>query len=110
MGWFDEQIRQRKEADRAAFEDSFREIAGAMRGETVPPPTPRERTMNGINTALGRPGSILAPALVTMAGTFLACLHGRRQLDGMNGDIAGYSICVGELCGMIALALMMFWS
>ncbi|MBQ1396409.1 MAG: adenosylcobinamide-GDP ribazoletransferase [Eubacterium sp.] len=54
--------------------------------------------------------SVLATALVTMAGTFLACLHGRRQLDGMNGDIAGYSICVGELCGMIALALMMFWS
>ena len=32
MGWFDEQIRQRKEADRAAFEDSFREIAGAVTG------------------------------------------------------------------------------
>lgn len=54
--------------------------------------------------------SVLAAAIATMAGTFLACLHARRQLAGMNGDIAGYSICVGELGGMIALALMMYWN
>ena len=35
MGWFDEQIRQRKEADRAAFEDSFQEIAGAVMGRRM---------------------------------------------------------------------------
>ena len=32
MGWFDEQIRQRREADDEAFADSFREIAGAVTG------------------------------------------------------------------------------
>ena len=35
MGWFDEQIRQRKEADRTAFEDSFQEIAGAVMGRRM---------------------------------------------------------------------------
>ena len=35
MGWFDEQIRERKEADRAAFEDSFEAIAGAVMGRRM---------------------------------------------------------------------------
>ena len=35
MGWFEEQIRERKTADRAAFEDSFREIAGAVMGRKM---------------------------------------------------------------------------
>ena len=35
-----------------------------------------------------------------------ACRHARRQLGGMNGDIAGYTICISELAGMIALALI----
>lgn len=35
MGWFDEQLRQRKEADSAAFEDSFRQIAGAVMGRRM---------------------------------------------------------------------------
>ena len=32
MGWFDEQIRARKEADQAVFEDSFQQMAGAVMG------------------------------------------------------------------------------
>ena len=32
MGWFDEQIRQRREADEAVFEDSFLSMAGAVMG------------------------------------------------------------------------------
>ena len=32
MGWFDEQIRARKEADQAVFEDSFQAMAGAVMG------------------------------------------------------------------------------
>ncbi len=32
MGWFDEQIRQRKQADDTAFSDSFKQIAGAIMG------------------------------------------------------------------------------
>ncbi|MCR5399523.1 MAG: NHLP bacteriocin export ABC transporter permease/ATPase subunit [Lachnospiraceae bacterium] len=35
MGWFDEQIRQRKEADNAVFEDSFIEIAGSVMGRRM---------------------------------------------------------------------------
>lgn len=35
MGWFDEQIRQRREADNEAFADSFREIAGAVTGNRM---------------------------------------------------------------------------
>ena len=32
MGWFDEQIRARKEADQSVFEDSFQQMAGAVMG------------------------------------------------------------------------------
>ncbi len=35
MGWFDEQIRTRKQADREAFEDSFQVIAGAVMGRRM---------------------------------------------------------------------------
>ena len=35
MGWFDEQIREREDADRAVFEDSFRTIAGAVMGRRM---------------------------------------------------------------------------
>ena len=32
MGWFDEQIKQRKQADDACFEESFLQMAGAVMG------------------------------------------------------------------------------
>ncbi|MGI6177881.1 MAG: adenosylcobinamide-GDP ribazoletransferase [Eubacterium sp.] len=48
----------------------------------------------------------LLPALIACGGAIFAALFARKQLGGMNGDIAGYSICVGELAGMTALALM----
>ena len=35
MGWFDEQIRTRKQADRETFEDSFQAIAGAVMGRRM---------------------------------------------------------------------------
>ena len=35
MSWFDEQIRERKEADQAAFEESFREIAESVSGNRM---------------------------------------------------------------------------
>ncbi len=35
MGWFDEQIRVRREADRAVFEDSFVRMAGAVMGRKL---------------------------------------------------------------------------
>lgn len=48
------------------------------------------------------PATLLVSAFVT-AGTALAILHGRRQLGGMSGDIAGYGIVWGELMGVIGL-------
>ena len=35
MGWFDEQIRQRRESDEAVFEDSFLNMAGAVMGRRM---------------------------------------------------------------------------
>ena len=35
MGWFDEQVRERKRHDDAAFEDSFLKIAGAVMGRRL---------------------------------------------------------------------------
>ncbi len=35
MGWFEEQIHQRKKADETAFSDSFRQIAGAIMGKRL---------------------------------------------------------------------------
>ncbi|MBO4914322.1 MAG: ATP-binding cassette domain-containing protein, partial [Oscillospiraceae bacterium] len=35
MGWFDEQIRARKDADQAVFEESFRQMAGAVMGRRM---------------------------------------------------------------------------
>ena len=35
MGWFDEQIRQRRNADNAVFEDSFLNMAGAVMGRRM---------------------------------------------------------------------------
>ena len=46
------------------------------------------------------------PALVTLVGTIGACLYGNRQLAGMNGDVAGYAICLGEVLGLVSLAMM----
>ena len=41
----------------------------------------------------------------TVCAVCAAIFYGRRQLGGMNGDIAGYGILWGELFGMLALAL-----
>jgi adenosylcobinamide-GDP ribazoletransferase len=40
-----------------------------------------------------------------VAGVWLANLYGVRQLGGMSGDIAGYALSIGELCGVAALVL-----
>jgi cobalamin synthase len=36
----------------------------------------------------------------------LTCLYADYQLGGMSGDIAGLTICMGELSGIITLAMM----
>lgn len=41
-----------------------------------------------------------------LAGYALALGRGYRALQGMNGDIAGYALTVGELCAVAILALI----
>ena len=47
-----------------------------------------------------------APALVgVLVGYGVALRKGYKSLEGMNGDIAGYALSVGELCAVAVLAL-----
>ena len=55
-------------------------------------------TGNPVNTAI-----VLA---ATALGSLIAIIYGKRQLGGMNGDIAGYGIVWGELLGVLAMALI----
>lgn len=41
-----------------------------------------------------------------VAGYVLALRRSYRSLDGMNGDIAGYCLTMGELAGLVALAVL----
>ena len=42
---------------------------------------------------------------VTSLATFIAGMHARKQLGGMSGDIAGYSIIWGEFAGVMTAAI-----
>ena len=46
-----------------------------------------------------------AGPLAAAAGYGLAVWYGFRQLDGMSGDVSGFALTVGELCGALALVL-----
>lgn len=41
-----------------------------------------------------------------LAGYALALRRGYRSLQGMNGDIAGYALTIGELCAVAVLTLL----
>lgn len=45
-------------------------------------------------------------ALCAQLASLLAILYGKRQLGGMNGDISGYGITIGELFGIAAFILL----
>ena len=51
----------------------------------------------------GRYGFVL---LGCLAGYGIALRRGYRSLQGMNGDIAGYALTIGELCGAAVYALL----
>lgn len=51
------------------------------------------------------PERTLLMAAVEAVTAVLACLYARRQLGGMSGDIAGYTICISELAGILVLAI-----
>lgn len=41
----------------------------------------------------------------TVLGYALAMIWSARTLEGVSGDLAGHALCIGELCGLIALAI-----
>ena len=43
--------------------------------------------------------------LGVLIGYGFALLRGYKSLEGMNGDIAGYALSIGELCGAAVIAL-----
>jgi adenosylcobinamide-GDP ribazoletransferase len=45
-------------------------------------------------------------ALAVIAGCLLSVFRAYRSLDGMSGDIAGYALVIGELCGIAVYALL----
>lgn len=49
---------------------------------------------------------LLIPTVITLLATRIFAGLARKNLGGMSGDIAGFSICMGELIGLISLALM----
>lgn len=48
----------------------------------------------------------LSCAAVIAVTALIACAYARKQLGGMSGDIAGYTICISELAGIFALAIL----
>ena len=47
----------------------------------------------------------IAPA-IGAAGYGLSVWYASRQLGGMSGDVSGFALTLGELCGAAALALL----
>ena len=43
--------------------------------------------------------------LCAAAGYGSAVCHGFRQFDGMSGDVSGFALVIGELCGVLALLI-----
>ena len=43
---------------------------------------------------------------MTALGAYAGCAYARKQLGGMSGDIAGYSICMGEAAGLLSFIAM----
>lgn len=41
-----------------------------------------------------------------IAGYLLALFRAYRSLKGVNGDVAGYALTIGEMCGLIVMALI----
>ncbi len=51
-------------------------------------------------------GKYAITLLCCVAGYALALARGYRSLEGMNGDVAGFSLTIGELCAVAAYALI----
>ncbi|MFV0516361.1 MAG: adenosylcobinamide-GDP ribazoletransferase [Aminipila sp.] len=56
--------------------------------------------------AIGRYWMPLLVAVITIASHFIVMWHGRKQLGGMSGDIAGYALTIAECAGVTAMAIL----
>lgn len=54
----------------------------------------------------GNPVMTIAVAAAVIVSCVIAIAYARKNLGGMSGDIAGYGICISELAGMLALAIV----
>ena len=61
--------------------------------------------MAAILVLCGLSERILVSAGVTMIMYLICALYGSKMLGGMNGDISGYSLTIGELAGIIGLII-----
>lgn len=52
------------------------------------------------------PTATMIVAATVIASCSLSIFYARKNLGGMSGDIAGYGICISELAGMLALAIL----
>ena len=57
-----------------------------------------------------RLGSMAILIIVMIITGYIACAYARKQLGGMSGDIAGYTICFSELAGIITLAVTQYYT
>lgn len=54
----------------------------------------------------GDPATTLATGVAVALTNVIANTYARKNLGGMSGDIAGYAICISELAGILALAVI----
>ena len=60
----------------------------------------------GTMTVFGGMGTKITVSVLTTITVYWICvLYGTKSLGGMNGDISGYALTLGELAGIIGLIL-----
>ena len=52
------------------------------------------------------PAATITVTIAVSVSCAIAIFYARKNLGGMSGDIAGYGICISELAGMLALAII----
>ena len=107
MGWFDEQIRARKEADQAVFEDSFQRMAGAVMGRRISEALNDDRqiTADAIGEILKyyyvKPQEVPESIKVILHGKFRKYVGGKDLVLKIISDIGvdGANYKAFEFCG-----------
>ena len=66
----------------------------------------KQKTAYEITTRLVGSEMCIRDSLLAGAVYALAVFYGRRQLDGMSGDISGFALTLGELAGVAVVTLV----